>query len=228
MGRRTLDKNRDLDPKTRSEYLAKLKPFFIEKGMSSHSMDAIAQYLEVSKATFYKHFHSRDELFDLFVSYVVEQILEARYYLRDKEVAYEERLLNAFAAILQRVSGIGFFLLADLRNNLPALWDKIREAYSEWEKELDVFFSEGIERGHVNDVSSAMLAHMVVSMSRELMRPEYLQSLNCTLAEAFADMFKILIRSIIKTPEIPAEALDAKLASMLPEIQSGNNIEKVG
>lgn len=220
MGRRTLDKARDLDPRVRSEYLARLLPFFIEKGMSVHSMDDIVQYLEISKATFYRHFRSRDELFELFIDYVVDQILSSRYFLHDKKLRYEERLLTTFAAILQQINGIGFLLLADLRTHLPHLWEKVRETYAVWEKELHIFFIEGIENGHVNEVNPSILAHMVVSFSRELMRPEYLQSLNMTLAEAFGEMFKILIRSIVRNPEFSPEALDERMANMLPEIKA--------
>jgi len=220
MGRKTLDKERDLDPKVRSEFLVRLLPFFIEKGMSVHSMDDIVQFLEISKATFYRHFRSRDELFELFIEYVVDQILSSRYFLHDQNLRYEERLLTTFGAILQQINGIGFLLLADLRTNLPHLWEKVRETYVVWEKELHQFFVEGIERGFVHDVNPAILAHMVVVFSRELMRPEYLQSLNMTLAEAFGEMFKIQVRSIVRNPEFSSEVLDERMASMLPAIKT--------
>lgn len=219
MGRKTLNKKRDLNPKVRSDYLARLLPFFIEKGMSSHSMDAIAQYLEISKATFYRHFRSRDELFELFIDYVVEQILSSRKFLHDRSLRYEERLLMTFGAILQQINGIGFVLLADLRNNLPHLWEKVRATYAVWEQELHRFFKEGIKNGYVHDVNPAILAHMVVVFSRELMRPEYLKSLKMTLGEAFGEMFKIQVRGILRNPEFSPEALDERMATMLPEIK---------
>jgi AcrR family transcriptional regulator len=77
MGRRTLEKDRDLNPEVRSEILARLMPFFIETGMSQHSMDDLVRYLKIGKGTFYRHFHSRDELFNLFIEYVVDKILPA-------------------------------------------------------------------------------------------------------------------------------------------------------
>jgi hypothetical protein len=52
------------------------------------------------------------------------------------------------------------------------------------------------------------------------MRPEYLQSLNMTLAEAFGEMFKIQVRSIVRNPEFSPQALDERMASMLPEIKA--------
>ena len=220
MGRKTLDKERDLDPNVRSEYLSRLLPFFIEKGMSVHSMDDIVRYLEISKATFYRHFRSRDELFELFIEHIVEQILSSRYFLHDQSLRYEERLLTTFGAILQQINGIGFLLLADLRTNLPHLWQKVRETYVVWEKELHQFFVEGIERGFVHDVNPAILAHMVVVFSRELMRPEYLQTLNMTLAEAFGEMFKIQVRSIVRNPDFSPEALEERMSSMLPAIKT--------
>jgi AcrR family transcriptional regulator len=220
MGRRTLDKERDLNPEVRSEYLARLMPLFIEKGMSGHSMDAIVQYLEISKATFYKHFRSRDELFELFIEFVVEKILSSRFFLHNKALKYEERYLLTFAAILHELGGIGFLLLADLRNNLPHLWEEVRATYVVWEDELHEFFKEGIESGFVHDVNPSILAHMVILFFRELMRPEYLQSLKMTLAQAFMETFKIQVRSIVRTSEFSVADMEERIRTMFPELEA--------
>jgi AcrR family transcriptional regulator len=220
MGRRTLEKERDLDPGVRSEYLARLMPLFIEKGMSTHSMDAIVQYLEISKATFYRHFLSRDELFELFIEYIVDKILSCRFFLHNKGLAYEERYVLTFAAILHELGGIGFLLLADLRNNLPHLWERVRATYAIWEEELHVFFKEGIASGYVYDVNPSILAHMFILFLRELMRPEYLQSLKMTLAEAFMETFKIQVRSLVKSPDFSVESMEERMRTMFPELEN--------
>ncbi|MBN8220788.1 MAG: TetR/AcrR family transcriptional regulator [Spirochaetes bacterium] len=219
MGRKTLEKERDLDPEVRKEYLARLVPLFVEKGMSMHSMDAIVQYLEISKATFYRHFHSRDELFELFIDYIVEKILSSRVFLHNKGLAYEERYLMTFAAILHELGGMGFTLMSDLRYNLLPLWEKVRGTYSVWEKELHTFFKEGIESGYVHDVNPSILAHMIILFFRELMTPEYLQSLKMTLAEAFMETFKIQIRSIVKDPNFSFDSLETRMRSTFPELE---------
>ena len=218
MGRRTLEKDRDLDPGVRSEYLARLMPLFVEKGMSTHSMDAIVQYLNISKATFYKHFHSRDELFELFIDYVVDKILSSRFFLHNKALPYEERYLLTFAAILHELGGMGFTLLSDLRYNLLPLWEKVRGTYTVWEEELHKFFIEGIESGFVHEVNPSILAHMIVLFFRELMTPEYLQSLKMTLAEAFMETFKIQVRSIVKNPQFSFEAVEERMRTTFPEL----------
>ncbi|MBV6494700.1 MAG: hypothetical protein LDLANPLL_02737 [Turneriella sp.] len=219
MGRKTLDKERDLDPKVRSEYLARLLPFFIEKGMSVHSMDAIAQHLEISKATFYKHFHSRDELFELFIDYTVEKILSSRIFLHNTVLPYEERYLLTFAAILHELGGMGATLLLDLRNNMPLLWDKIRETYAIWEEELQKFFSEGIENGYVHPVNTTIMSHMIIVFFRELMNPEYLETLQMTLAEAFMETFRIQIRAIVKDPHFSFDKIEERMRSTFPELE---------
>lgn len=218
MGRRTLEKDRDLDPEVRSEILARLMPFFIETGMSQHSMDDLVRYLKIGKGTFYRHFHSRDELFNLFIEYVVDKILASRFFLHNKALKYEERYLLTFAAILHELGGMGFRLLSDLRNNLPELWDKVRATYNVWEEELYLFFKEGIELGVVHDVNPSILAHMIILFFRELMTPEYLQSLKMTLAEAFMETFKIQVRSIVKNPDYSPETMEERMRTMFPEL----------
>lgn len=219
MGRKTLEKERELDPQVRSEYMARLMPLFVEQGMSAHSMDAIVQYLEISKATFYRHFHSRDELFEMFIDYVVEKILSSRVFLHNKGLPYEERYLLTFAAILHELGGMGFTLMSDLRYNLLHLWEKVRGTYTIWEQELIVFFKEGIEKGHVHDVNPSILAHMITLFFRELMTPEYLQSLKMTLAEAFMETFRIQIRSIVKDPNFSFEAIEERMHTTFPELE---------
>jgi AcrR family transcriptional regulator len=219
MGRRTLEKERELDPGVRSEYMARLMPFFVEKGMSMHSMDDIVQYLEISKATFYRHFRSRDELFELFIDYVVEKILSSRVFLHNKALAYEERYLLTFAAILHELGGMGFTLMSDLRYSLLPLWEKIRGTYTIWEAELHIFFKEGIESGYVHDVNPSILAHMIILFFRELMTPEYLQSLKMTLAEAFMATFRIQIRSIVKDPNFSFETIEERMRTTFPELE---------
>jgi len=218
MGRLPLEKNRDLNPEIRSEYLARLMPFFIEKGMSPHSMDDIARFLGIGKGTFYRHFHSREELFDIFIEYMVDKILSARFFLHNKGLKYEERYLLTFAAILHELGGMGFLLLSDLKSNLPHLWEKIRATYGVWEQELVGFFAEGIELGFVHEVNPAILAHMVVLFFRELMTPEYLQTLRMTLAEAFMETFRIQVRAIVKRPDFSLEEMEAKMRTMFPEL----------
>lgn len=219
MGRRTLEKERDLDPGVRSEYLARLMPLFVEKGMSMHSMDAIVQYLEISKATFYRHFHSRDEFFDLFIEYVVGKILSSRVFLHNKGLAYEERYLLTFASILHELGGMGFILLEDLQANLPHLWERVRGTYVVWEEELHTFFKEGIETGYVHDVNPTILAHMIILFFRELMSPEYLQTLKMTLAEAFMETFKIQVRSIVKNPDFSFDTMEERMRTTFPELE---------
>ena len=54
---------------------------------------------------------------------------------------------------------------------------------------------------------------------RELMTPEYLQSLKMTLAEAFMETFKIQIRSIVKDPNFSFDSLETRMRSTFPELE---------
>ncbi len=61
---------------------------------------------------------------------------------------------------------------------------------------------------------------MTILFFRELMRPEYLQSLNMTLAEAFMATFRIQIRSIVRNPDFSLEAMEERMRSMFPELET--------
>ena len=61
---------------------------------------------------------------------------------------------------------------------------------------------------------------MIILFFRELMRPEYLQSLNMTLAEAFMATFRIQVRSIVSKPEFSFEVMEERMRTMFPELES--------
>lgn len=215
MGRKALDKNRTLNPSVRKEWLDQLVPFFIEKGLTGVRVDDVTRFLGISKATFYEHFSSRDELYSMVVDHVLEQILSARLTLKRSDISFQERYILLCGLILQQVSGISPAFLADIKNNFPALWQKILDFFKLWETELTDFFAEGINAKAFARVNPAVLSYMMLIFLRELMSPEYLMANKMSLQEAFLEFFRIQATGFIKFEGFSPDLMEEKTKQSL-------------
>ncbi|MCB1199539.1 MAG: TetR/AcrR family transcriptional regulator [Leptospiraceae bacterium] len=199
MGRRAIEKNRILDPKTRQEWLEQLIPFFMQNGFYRIKMEDITRYLGVSKATLYDHFSSRDELFEMVVDYVLGQIGGNREILDREELTYEERYVYLFGLILQQINGISSRLLEDIKLYFPALWQRIEDFYESWQVDLETFFARGIEEGAFVKAHPALMARMITILLRELMMPDFLISNNMTMQQVFLDFYRLQSQGLFAT-----------------------------
>jgi len=74
MGRKSINKERIEDPQTKSTWLRALMPMLFGGQLHGETMATIAQKVGVSKATFYKHYHSKEALLADAVDLKIEQI----------------------------------------------------------------------------------------------------------------------------------------------------------
>ena len=89
MGRKAVEKNRkELDAKQK-KWLKKVLPYFYEHGVRKVTMDEIAIHLNISKATIYNYFQSKEELVDAAVwlkltdlSVMKEYLFKKSFFLR--------------------------------------------------------------------------------------------------------------------------------------------------
>ena len=64
MGRKPKDKERVDDPYLKETWVKELATLYLQHGLGKFTMDKIAKKLNISKATLYKYFASKDEIID--------------------------------------------------------------------------------------------------------------------------------------------------------------------
>ena len=65
MGRNSIKKVRNSNVKKRELYIQKLTETFKQHGLKKYTMDSIAAELNVTKATLYHYFSSKDEMVEI-------------------------------------------------------------------------------------------------------------------------------------------------------------------
>jgi TetR/AcrR family transcriptional regulator of autoinduction and epiphytic fitness len=137
---------------------------FYEKGFEGSSMDAIAREANVSKATVYKHFSSKEELFFALAGILLERFEESFKYEYNqnkrieeqlKEIAYKElnflnddesiKLIQIMTVVMIQKSEIGLKLLESAKDEcmeMSVIWFEKAKADGKLNFESSLFVSK--------------------------------------------------------------------------------------
>ena len=148
------------------------KEEFIEHGFLAANMDRITSSAEVSKRTLYRHFDSKEVLFESVLTIINDSVNENVSYQFDEEKSTEEQL-NDIAykeiEILYRTYGISLartivmelLRQPDMAKNLIKNINSIR-AITQW-------FNAAIEAGRLKNVDSKLMTDVYVSLFQGLL-----------------------------------------------------------
>lgn len=148
------------------------KEEFIEHGFLAANMDRITSSAEVSKRTLYRHFESKEVLFESVLTIINDSVNENVSYQFDEEKSTEEQL-NDIAykeiEILYQIYGISlartivmeFLRQPDMAKNLITNIYSIR-AITQW-------FNAAIEAGRLKNVDSKLMTDVYVSLFQGLL-----------------------------------------------------------
>jgi AcrR family transcriptional regulator len=107
---------------------------FNKKGLKL-TMDDIAEQMGISKKTIYKHYDSKEEIFDQIVDYIFDDIKRREQEILDEEgLELEDRVRKLLAAFPERFTEIDFTKLGDLKAKYPKTYKKLTKRLdSGWE-----------------------------------------------------------------------------------------------
>lgn len=217
MGRKPVKKKRIDNPQLKEEWVRVLLPVYIKNGLKSFSMDEIAAHLQISKATLYKHFKSREEIIETALIIKLSDIGSFKEQLFDENQSYVDRYFNAIYIFFAEISGISTDFLLDLKMLYPDIWKRV-EFFREYAAEqLKAFYQQGIEQKLFNNISPALLVMSDKMFFDFISDPEFLKSNSLTLQEAFKDYFTLRTSGLFK--QSPPE-LDGKIDKFIKQVSS--------
>lgn len=128
---------------------------FVEYGFHGATMDKIAELLDVSKPTVYKHFKNKDELLNACLDRALVRFTEAAIEAKDLDGTAIDKIkyylcksvelnLDEFGQVLVRVDRFGTDLsLQKQRRERSKRWDQITEMFRE-------IVQDGIDKKEIN------------------------------------------------------------------------------
>lgn len=201
MGRKSLKKKRKHNPEKKVEWARMLIPHFQKKGLRDLTMDNVAQLLDVSKATVYKYFKSREEIVKLCVAVKLDDVKHFSDILMDGNTPFLERYFLSLEYLTKNIADISNTFLADLKHLFPETWDTVNTFIEYALQVLQQFYEEGIAGGVLRKASSSLMVMSDRFFLQSLSDPDFLNSHHLTLDEAFKQYFEMKFFGIVK--EVP-------------------------
>lgn len=198
MGRKSINKTRSNSVAKKEELIQRLIPFLQEKGLQGITMDNMAAAMDISKATVYKYFQSREEILAAVIAFKLEEIKHFEEHLNNVKVEYLDRYKNAVQYLSAHISDITNLFLADLKTYFPHLWQLI-DAFKDYcMQALKTYYNEGIRKGYFNKINPAIMVMSDQFFLDKLTDPDFLVTHKLSIQQAFDEYFRMKFYGIMK------------------------------
>lgn len=189
MGRKPVRKIRNMSPQRREKYVRILLPVLQEYGLNAFTIDELAARIGISKATFYHHFTSKEEMISALLKFILTEIQGFEPILKDDSQPFADRYLKALQVLSDNVAGISNILLSDLREGYPQHWSLVEQFTAYATEELRKFYEKGMAAGEFNQMNTAILVLSDQIFLNVLSDPAQLKTLRLSLREALEAYF---------------------------------------
>jgi AcrR family transcriptional regulator len=173
----------------RDKYLAKLLPVIKQRGFSHVRIDDIVRYMDISKATFYKYFSSKEEVVELVVEMLVRYFKQATTQIEDDTSPYAQRFQHVFGQSLLIANYLSDAFLLDLRQIFPPLWERIKQAQQERQRRIQQFYEQGVAAGVFLPMNAVLILLQDELILRSIIDPVFLMEHDLTLKALLYDYY---------------------------------------
>ena len=186
--------------KSREKVLYSARKTFFNKGYVAASMDEIAETAGVSKATIYRQFVSKEELFKSLIVEFFENIRSCIENILMEDTHFTEKLEKFVKIMCPILRELKPYLLKDLQTNEPILFMFfLNERAKTIEGELKKLIQQGIDREVINsDYQINLVSKMILVAIEQLSLPEFIETNSMTYDEVFRQVIMIITKGICK------------------------------
>ncbi|CAG7616725.1 TetR/AcrR family transcriptional regulator [Paenibacillus allorhizosphaerae] len=188
--------------KSKNKYFDKIKPVLRKNRFSQLNMDDMARHMDISKATLYKYFSSKDEIIAMFVEHCVDYFKRADGLLMNPNVSYGERFQRTYEHSLKAVIYTPDFLLHDLKEIYPHLHDSLMLAQQERIKSLAKFFEAGAAEGIFNPINATLFMVQDDVVLRRILEPSFTIQFDLTLKKSLLDFYALKKYQLIAADQL--------------------------
>lgn len=175
----------------KNKYIAKLLPIIKHRGFSHLRIDDMVRSMDISKATFYKHFSSKEEVIERVVEMVVGYLTQAATLIEDESASYIERFQHVFEQSLLIATYLSDAFLLDLKQSYPPLWESIKQAQQERQRHLQRFYEQGIAAGVFKPINPVLVVLQDELVLRAIVDPVFLMEHDLTLRAVLYDYYEL-------------------------------------
>ncbi|MGZ0042394.1 TetR/AcrR family transcriptional regulator [Paenibacillus ottowii] len=178
--------------KVKNKLLKKLIPSLMKDGFQQMRMDDIAKFMDVSRATMYKNFSSKEEVIEgvvrIFVDYIEQ--LEDRTN-EDDDQSFGVWFQQLFEQSVSLVGKISDVFLKDLQTVFPDMYDVLKTALDKREQQTLKFYQDGKNKGVFNPINEKFILLQDDILLREILNVKYLLYNQITIQQVLHDYYHL-------------------------------------
>jgi AcrR family transcriptional regulator len=180
------------DLESKRKLVGKLITHVKKEGFQQLRTDEIAKMMDISKATLYKYFSSKDEIIQHLVDAYVDVIVDADMNMRaDEQEALVARFQRAFRQTLLITTYGSDAFHHDLREAYPELLDRGKSATHRRNERLRRLYEEGMATGVFPNLNATLLILQDELVFRNLVSPTFLMEHNLSFRNALFDYYEL-------------------------------------
>jgi AcrR family transcriptional regulator len=172
---------------------------FLKDGFSNVTMDELASDLMISKKTFYKNFHSKDELLADVVARVIGEMAMGVGAIIAGDQQFLAKLSSLMEFIAKRVGVLGRPFLWDLQRNAPEQWKRVQEFRRT--RVVPNFLSlvdQGVREGYIRkDINPRVLMLAFLGTIEAILVPSVLANEPFSTDEAVRGILKLFFHGLL-------------------------------
>lgn len=186
----------------KKKLINKVTPFIRKNGFQSLRMEEIAKYMDVSKATMYKYFASKEEVMESAVAVFIEDINEIEVESCDTTQSFVTGVQQIFEQSVLLAAYISHDCLNDLHVIYPALYNRLGDAMRRREKQMLDFYQEGKNKSIFNEFNENLIFLQDRVLVRAMLDTKFLMTHNMTLNQVLWDYYYLIEHQLFKAEQL--------------------------
>lgn len=200
MGRKATNKARNSNDLKRNKWVRDLYPFFKTRGLLGFNMEEVASYLNVSKATIYNYFKSKEEIIDCYLSEKFSDFGGFESKIEDTSISFVHSYETAMFHLVREMSDFSPQVRSDLQHIFPSKWEKLDLVIADCLKRIKQHYTDGIQTGVYQRFSPDILLICDKNMLFYMSDAEQLAQSGVSLRQAFSEYMFVRKNGMLLNP----------------------------
>lgn len=168
---------------------SRLLTYVKKNGFQSLKMDEIAKIMDISRATLYKYFSTKEDIITFIVGLSIEYIHEI-IEDSDADQVIVQRFQQTFEQTILLKEFFTDIFLRDLESSYPENYERLKESMKQREYQELAFYDEGIKEGFFNKIDGRLIV-MQDEMLRNILDVKYLVENRLTVYQVLFDYYNL-------------------------------------
>lgn len=199
----SMDNNYNLHKDMKNKLIYKVIPIVRKNGFQSLRMEEISKYMDVSKATMYKYFSSKEE--------IIQSVVEMIIHFIDELLVESYDAIESFGAVFQQLFEQSIILAAyisdgflnELQAAYPELYDRLTDAMKQREGRILNYYQAGKSKGVFNAFNENLIFLQDHVLMRAMLDMKFLMLHHMTLNQAIMDYYQLMKLQLFRAEQLP-------------------------